>query len=90
MSHDAINSWVDKAKTPIPQAVKQAAIQVVKREVKSRGNIIMEIAEKIRPFLAKMFEGARDENGMLFQPAHIHGVALNVAQSFVKKQEENK
>ena len=48
----------------------------------------MEIAERIRPWLSKMFEGVRDENGMLVQPARVRGIALDVAQRIV--QEQNK
>ena len=88
MSHDAINSWVDKAKTGLPPAAASAAIQVVRRaQSEARGNIIIDIAEKIRPFLLKMFEGVRDENGMLLQPAHVGGIALNMAQNIAKEQE---
>ena len=90
MSHDAINSWVDKAKMPVAPVVPQAAVKVIKREVQSHGNLIMEIAEKIRPVLAKMFEGAHDDEGMLLQPAHIRGFALNMAQNLIKKQEDKK
>ncbi len=90
MSHDAISSWVDKAKIPAAPVVSQSAVKVVRREVQSRGNVIMEIAEKIRPFLQKMFEGVRDENGMLLQSAHIRGIALNMAQGIIKEQENKK
>lgn len=86
MSQDAINSWIEKAKSgPVP-APKAAGIQVIKR-VETRGNVIMELAERIRPYLQKMFEGVRDEDGLLLQPAHIRGMALNVAQGLVKNQE---
>ena len=92
MSHDAINSWVSGAKTgakkDLPPAAKSAAVQVIKRtQSQTRGNLIMEISEKIRPFLLKMFEGVRDESGMLLQPANIRGIALNMAQNIAKEQE---
>lgn len=90
MSNDAINSWVGKAKTPAAVAAKKGGVTIIKREVQSRGNVIMEVAEKIRPFLLKMFEGVRDEAGMLLQPAHIRGIALNMAQNIVKEQEDKK
>ena len=95
MSHDAINSWVDNVKAgtkkELSSAVKLAAVKVVRRtESQTRGNIIIEIAEKIRPFLLKMFEGVRDKNGMLLQPANVHGIALNVAQNIAKEQEIKK
>lgn len=85
MSHDAIASWVEKAKAgdaDLPSAVR--AKPAINDEYKTRGGTIIEIAEKIRPWLAQMFEGVRDENGMLVQPARIRGIALNVAQSLTK------
>ncbi|MEK6746028.1 MAG: hypothetical protein ABL867_10120 [Rickettsiales bacterium] len=91
MSHDAINSWVNGAKAAKPDlsnAAKSAAIQVVRRtQAQARGNLIMDIAERIRPHLLKMFDGVRDENGMLMQPAHVRGIALNMAQKIAKEQE---
>ncbi len=50
------------------------------------GRLIMEIAEKLRPWLTKMFENVRDENGMIVQPARIRGIALNVAQDIINEQ----
>ncbi len=93
MSHDAINSWVNKAKNaPVAASMavpQNSGIQVIRREEpQSRGNKIMEIAEKLRPWFIKMFEGVRDDEGMLLQPAHIRGMALNVAQTIVKDQEK--
>lgn len=49
----------------------------------------MDIAEKIRPFVMNIYAGLRDEAGMLYQPAHIRGVALNMAQDLLKMHEEN-
>jgi len=90
MSHDAINSWVNKAKnTPHHAAVAAGGIMVI-QHVQSHGNLIMEIAEKIRPHLQKMFMGGRDNEGMLIQPAHIRGIALDVAQEIAKRQTETK
>ncbi len=89
MSHDAISNWVEKAKNQVDSATgNEAGVQVVKRPVISRGNLIMEIAEKIRPWLTNVFGGLRDENGMLVQPARVRAIALNVAQDIVKQQEE--
>jgi hypothetical protein len=94
MSHDAINSWIDGvkngAKVPPVHGKQSSSVKVIRREVQSTGNIIMEIAEKIRPFLLKMFDDVRDENGMLLQPAHIRGIALNVAQNIIKEQKNKK
>jgi len=89
MTNDAIDSWIKNAKSGTLSAPVTPGVKVIKRVPKSKGNIIMEMAEKIRPWLMKMFEGVRDENGMLLQPAHIRGIALNVAQSIIK-EEENK
>lgn len=88
MSHDTINSWVSKAKVPAAPVVSKSAVKVIRREVQTRGNLIMEVAEKIRPALQKLFDGVRGGDGMLLQPAHIRGMALNMAQNIVKEQEE--
>jgi hypothetical protein len=89
MSHDAINNWVEKAKGQINTANESSGVQVIKRPVAmTKGNIIMELAEKLRPWLTTVLTGLRDENGMLVQPARIRAVALNVAQDIVKRQEE--
>lgn len=87
MSPDAMEFWLKKTQSTTAEP-KAEGIQVIRRiEIQSRGNIIMEVAEKIRPFLTKMFDGVRDDEGMLLQPAHIRGIALNVAQGLVKNQE---
>lgn len=68
---------------------EKPAVKVIKRtDTKTRGNVIMDIAEILRPLLAKFFEGARDENGMIVQPARVRAIALNVAQDIVKEQEQ--
>jgi len=89
MSHEVINDWIEKAKSA-GSTVPTSGIQIIRREEPFKGNVILEIADKIRPWLAKMFEGVRDENNMLLQPARVHGIALNVAQSIVKEQEEQR
>ncbi len=87
MASDNISSWVAKAKEGVvPPPVAASSVKVIKRE-QTRGNIIMDIAEKIYPWFLKMFDGVRDENGMVMQPAHVRGIALNVAQSIIKEQE---
>lgn len=89
MTQDPISSWVEKAKAIETLASTPEGVQVIKRaQAQSRGNKIMDLAEKLRPYLTKMFENVRDGEGMLVQPARIRGIALNVAQSIVKKQEE--
>src|SRR5689334_19462213 len=92
MSHDAINSWIEKAKhagkTIKSAASDQPGIQVIRAPAPNAGQIIVDLSERIFPWLMKMFDGARDENGMAVQPAHIRGIALNVAQGIVKEQEK--
>lgn len=92
MSNDAINTWIEKAEesaTAKSAHAEKTDLKVVQRSSpRTRGNVIMDIAEKIRPILAKLFEGARDENGMLVQPARVRAIALNVAQDIIKEQEQ--
>lgn len=87
MSHDAISSWVENAKNGIPALAGTQGVRVIRATPQSRGNLIMEIAEKLRPHLLKMFEGVRDDEGLLLQPARVRGIALNMAQSIVQKQD---
>lgn len=90
MENELINAWIEKAKDSAADArasTQGRGVAVVRRK-KTRGNVIIEIAEKIRPVLARLFEGARDENGMLVQPAHVRAIALNVAQDIIKEQEQ--
>lgn len=95
MTHDAINNWIENAKQHEGHFIagvsaKSKRPQVIKRvETDMNGNLIMEVADKIRPWIAKMFEGVRDDNGLPLQPAHVRGIALNVAQSIVKEEKQN-
>jgi len=90
MAHDSIGNWVQKAKSDAPADSGKSGVKVIRREeAKSKGNLIMEIAEKIRPYLMRMFKGVRDEEGQLYQPAHVRGIALNMAQDLLKVHEEN-
>jgi len=92
MSHDAIGSWIEKAKASEgsdgDSASAPKGVQVIKRDTQSRGNLIMEIAEKLRPALAKLLDGVTGNNGVLIQPAHIRGYALNIAQKIVSAPDE--
>lgn len=91
MSNEPINMWIERAKESAASsdAPGEEGVKVIHRQHrKTRGNVIMDIAERIRPILAKLFEGARDENGMLVQPAHVRAIALNVAQDIIKEQEQ--
>ncbi len=51
-------------------------------------NAILEIAEKIYPWLLKMFDGMRDDTGALLQPAHVRAISLNVAQRLLHLQQQ--
>ena len=87
MSHDAISSWVENAKNgnrSTSNSTKQG-VQVV-RATPNKGNLILELAEKLFPRFIKILEGVRDNNGMLLQPAHVRAIALDVAQGLVKQQ----
>lgn len=92
MSQDTIGNWVQKAKASGSEdnTSSDSRIKVIRREEPvSKGNMIMAIAEKIRPLLLNLFNGIRDENGVLYQPAHIRGFALNMAQDILRTHEEN-
>ncbi len=87
MDDKVISHWLDKTRArPVSDAPE--GVQVIRREkTPPRGQIIMEMAEKLRPWIASMFENVRDDNGMLVQPARVRGIALNVAQRIVHEQE---
>ena len=90
MSNDATNNWVEKAKGHVEPLIEQpAGVKVVKRPMPvSKGTIILDMAEKLRPWLMNVLTGLRDENGMLVQPSRIRAIALNVAQDIVTQQEK--
>lgn len=88
MSHDAINNWVERAlhgsSTKEGDTSSAGGVQVIRREqTHNKGNIIISIAEILRPWLIKMFDGVRDRDGMLVQPSTVRAIALNVAQDMV-------
>jgi hypothetical protein len=92
MAQDSITDWVAQAKQR-SEAEKYTAGNRSPRVIRnpkapSTGEKIMEIAEKLRPWLAQMFEGVRDDNGMLVQPARVRGIALNVAQRIVQDSQK--
>jgi hypothetical protein len=91
MSHDAINSWVEKAKNQIgPNNGSDNNVQVITRAAPvTKGNIIMDLAEKLRPWLMTVFADLRDENGMLVQPARVRAIALNVAQDLITQEQKH-
>jgi hypothetical protein len=91
MSQDTIGSWLEKAKSSqSDESSSDSRIKVIRREEPvSKGNMIMAIAEKIRPHLMSFFDGVRDDEGILLQPAHIRGMALNMAQGLLRRHELN-
>jgi len=88
MEQEPIDSWLEKmaevkhTATPIPAS----EVQVIQRRHKPvpQGNVIVDLAEKLRPILLKMYSGVRDENEQLVQPARIRALSLNLAQRLVK------
>lgn len=88
MGNETISHWVEKAKNaPAAPAQKESGVQVVRREPPpTTGQVIMDIADKLWPGLMELFHGMRDSSGMLLQPAHVRGIALNMAQELAKKR----
>ncbi len=89
MNEDNLNHWIDRAKINESLPKPPSAVQVIKHVTKSRGQIIMEISEKILPIMQNFFNGKRDNSGILLQPAHIRGIALNYAEYLVKAKEQD-
>ncbi len=90
MPKDNVSNWVQKAKNAGANVSGDNGVQVIRREAPaSKGNMIMDIAERIRPYLLELFTGIRDKQGMLYQPAHVRGIALNMAQDLLKAHEDN-
>ena len=91
MDKDAIQTWIDRAKTqeaqPAAETKAASGCIVIRAEKKSHGNLIMELSEMIRPWIAEMFRDVRDENGMLVQPGRVRAISLTVAQDLVKQDE---
>lgn len=84
--NDSITEWVAKAQTNETTAPEQKGVRVIRREQpqQSIGQLIMKVADKIRPHIAAMCEGVRNNEGTLLQPAHIRGIALEVAEGLVR------
>ena len=90
MSHDAISSWVENAKngSRSPSDAPRQGVQVVRATPQpNKGNIILELADKLLPSISRMLTGVRDDNGLLLQPAHIRAITLDVAQRLVKQHQ---
>lgn len=92
MPHDSISHWVERAKNNASDnndsAQRQNGVQVIRRTPQTKGQVIMEVAEKIWPSFMKLFEGERDDRGVPFQPAHVRAIALNVAQKLVNDSKD--
>jgi len=89
MSQDVISNWVQKAKSDDFITVQPDGVLVIRRvDPKNKGWAIMKIAETIFPGLIKMFEHARDKNGMRMHPSRVRAVALNVAQGIVNDEDK--
>ncbi|MBY0407725.1 MAG: hypothetical protein K2Q01_08530 [Rickettsiales bacterium] len=91
MTNDSINRWVKNAKNEPAQADAPKEVNVVRRAVApSKGQIIMDIADKLWPGLVELLRDVRDNSGMLLQPAHIRGIALTMAQDLASRSEKNR
>lgn len=89
--NDNINEWTQRAKAHESESdsssVAHKRVKVIRKEsAPSIGQLIMQVADKIRPHIAAMCDGVRDNGGMLLQPAHIRGIALEVAERMVKEE----
>lgn len=91
MANEPIGSWVNKAKANQVAPSAPAGVNVVRREVPmTKGQMIMDLADKLWLGLPELFKDVRDRSGMLLQPAHLRGIALNMAQDLIRKQEDAK
>ena len=88
MPNETISHWVNKAKNnPVPQPASEG-VTVVRRAVPmTRGQMIMDVADKLWPGLMDLFKDVRDKSGLLLQPAHVRGIALNMAQDLIQKHD---
>ncbi len=87
MANETISNWVSKAKNATPPAASQG-VTVVRRDVPmTKGQMIMDVADRLWPGLMELFKDVRDKSGLLLQPAHVRGIALNMAQDLVQKHD---
>lgn len=94
MNDDNISEWAQRAKanegsTSTGDAAKPSVKVIRKEPTHNRGALIMAVAEALRPHLTKLFEGSRDDDDMLTQPAHVRAFALNMAQRMVHAKEQD-
>ena len=95
MTQEVISDWVTKAKSVSDGVHAEHGIKVIRRQdapprQKTKGETIMDMADRMWPSLMKLFADVRGEDGMLMQPAHVRGIALNVAQDLVNKNPGDK
>lgn len=86
MSNGASSKWVGKTGHGDAVRVKKTA-GTAHAVVKSKGQMIMEMADRMWPHLSEMLTGVRNDKGLLVQPAHVRGMALNIAQDLMKQHE---
>jgi hypothetical protein len=91
MSNETIGHWVEKAKAApsSTDSAKGSTVTVIRRAPPSKGQVIMDMAEKLMPGLTDLLKGVRDNTGMLLQPAHVRGIALNMAQGLIKYRDNS-
>lgn len=86
MSNEATKKWVGKTGHGDAVRVKKSS-SASSNIVMSKGAMIMEMADRMWPHLSEMLTGVRNDKGLLVQPAHIRGMALNIAQDLMNKHE---
>ena len=90
MNEDGINKWVGHARANENASDGNNGVKVIRNEPqKSRGTLIMEMADRLRPYLSQWFDGKYNDDGMLIQPAHVRGFAIEMAEHLVKQQYQN-
>lgn len=66
-------------------AGKNGHSAAVKDSFQTRGAMIMEVAEVIRPVLQEWLREWRNEHNMPIRPERVRAIALNVAQDIVRQ-----
>lgn len=56
-----------------------------KNAFQTQGQKIMQIADILRPMIAKWLEGTHTRDGLPLQPATVRALALNTAQNLLKQ-----
>lgn len=91
MNEETLNGWVEKAKANASgaDATVTSGVKVIRNETKSRGTVIMALADVLRPHISKWFDGKYNDEGMLIQPAHVRGFCIEMAERLYKQRYEN-